>query len=90
MRILIPAIALVVCACGRKADDSTVASPAIPEAASVNQSTPTSKAPMVLPLPSDPKEVDRLILAGYTPHSDHLHPPGMDKCPMANDAKAVM
>ena len=92
MKLLIPMIALLVCACDRETKGSTAAPPptAVPEAASAKQSTPTSKAPLVLPLPKDQKELDRLILAGYTPHGNHLHPPGVLECPLAKDKEAVM
>jgi len=91
MKLLIPMIALLVCACDRESKGSTAApSQAMPEATSSKQSTPTSKAPLVLPLPTDQKELDRLILAGYTPHGSHLHPPGVLECPLAKDKEAVM
>jgi hypothetical protein len=42
-------------------------------------------------LPKDQKELDRLILAGYTPHGNHLHPPGVKNCPLAKEGnEAVM
>ena len=91
MKLLLPTIALVICACDREPKENTAAPPpTMPAAASANQSTPSSKAPLVLPLPTDQKEVDRLILAGYTPHGTHLHPPGMLECPLAGDKEAVM
>jgi len=92
MKLLIPMIALLVCACDRETKGSAAAPPptAVPEAASAKQSTTTSKAPLVLPLPKDQKELDRLILAGYTPHGNHLHPPGVLECPLAKDKEAVM
>ena len=92
MKLLIPTIALLVCACDRETKGSAAAPPptAVPEATSAKQSTPTSKAPLVLPLPKDQKELDRLILAGYTPHGNHLHPPGVLECPLAKDKEAVM
>jgi len=92
MKLLIPMIALLVCACDRETKGSAAAPPptAVPKAASAKQSTPTSKAPLVLPLPKDQKELDRLILAGYTPHGNHLHPPGVLECPLAKDKEAVM
>jgi hypothetical protein len=50
-----------------------------------------STAPLVLPMPKDQQELDRLILAGYTPHGDHLHPPGVKNCPLAKEGnEAVM
>ena len=51
---------------------------------------PKSKAPLVVPLPKDQAELDRMILAGYTPHGNHLHPPGVKKCPLAKGSEAVM
>ena len=30
------------------------------------------------------------ILAGYTPHGKHLHPPGVKECPFAQGTEAVM
>ena len=92
MKLLIPMIALLACACDRETKGSAAAPPptAVPEATSAKQSTPTSKAPLVLPLPKDQKELDRLILAGYTPHGNHLHPPGVLECPLAKDKEAVM
>jgi hypothetical protein len=42
-------------------------------------------------MPKDQKELDRLILAGYTPHGEHLHPPGVKNCPLAKEGnEAVM
>jgi len=52
---------------------------------------PQSKAPLVLPMPKDQAELDRMILAGYTPHGSHLHPPGVKNCPLAKEGnEAVM
>lgn len=51
---------------------------------------PTSKPPAVIPMPKDQAELDRLILAGYTPHGSHLHPPGVKECPLAQGSEAVM
>ena len=42
-------------------------------------------------MPKDQAELDRMILAGYTPHGNHLHPPGVKKCPLAQEGnEAVM
>lgn len=49
-----------------------------------------SKPPKVIPMPKEQAELDRMILAGFTPHSDHLHPPGVKKCPIAQGSEAVM
>jgi len=49
-----------------------------------------SQPPKVIPLPKDQAELDRMILAGYTPHTDHLHPPGVKSCPLTQGGEAVM
>lgn len=64
--------------------------PATPAEMNTTQA-PQSKAPLVLPIPKDQKELDKLILAGYTPHGSHLHPPGVKNCPLAKEGnEAVM
>jgi len=91
MKLLLPTIALLICACDQEAKESTAPPrPAMSDEASTRKSTPSSKAPLVQPLPKDQKELDRLILAGYTPHGDHLHAPGVKSCPLAKDKEAVM
>lgn len=52
--------------------------------------TRRSQPPKVVPLPEDQAELDRMILAGFTPHADHLHPPGVKSCPLAEGGEAVM
>lgn len=49
-----------------------------------------SRPAQLIPLPKDQAEVDRLILLGYTPHTDHLHLPGVESCPMSGGNEAVM
>jgi hypothetical protein len=91
MKLLLPMIALLASACDQEAKKSDVPPALVPEPASARQSTPSSKAPSVLPLPKDQNELDRLILAGYTPHGNHLHLPGVKNCPMAKEGnEAVM
>lgn len=51
---------------------------------------PASKPPAVVPRPSDQAALDDLILAGYTPHADHLHAPGVNACPLTKGNDAVM
>ena len=41
-------------------------------------------------MPKDQAQLDRMILAGYTPHMDHLHPPGVNECPLTKGTEAVM
>ena len=91
MRHLLLLVALGAFACNRAPDEraSTLEPVVLPD---VNATQPArSEAPSVLPLPKDQKELDRLILAGYTPHGEHLHPPGVKNCPLAKEGtEAVM
>jgi hypothetical protein len=91
MRQILLLIALGSCACDRGAEERASAPrPAAPPEVVTTQAQ-QSKAPLVLPLPKDQKELDRLILAGYTPHGNHLHPPGVKNCPLAKEGnEAVM
>jgi hypothetical protein len=91
MRHLLLLIALGTCACDRATEERTSATkPSVPLEA-VATPAQQSKAPLVLPRPKDQKELDRLILAGYTPHGNHLHPPGVKNCPLAKEGnEAVM
>lgn len=82
-------LALFAAACGEANNDRVTAEPS---AAPRDLSAPAqvSKAPAVVPLPEDRAQLDRMILAGYTPHADHLHAPGVESCPMAKGTEAVM
>ena len=83
-------IALATSACDRQPQQSAVT----PAPASANEvlasQGPTSKPAEVVPLPKDQAELDRMILAGFTPHGTHMHPPGMKECPLAQGSEAVM
>ena len=82
--------ALGISACDREAPDRTAApAPAASQAAIPGQES-VSRAPIVVPRPTEQAELDRMILAGYTPHADHLHPPGVNKCPLTKGSEAVM
>lgn len=81
-------IALVASGCDTKPEEAAV-SPAASEAV-LPTGTRQSQPPKVIPLPQDKLELDRMILAGYTPHADHLHPPGVKSCPIAQGGEAVM
>ena len=91
MRNLVLLIALAIVACNREPQESAAAPvPTIPDEVLVTQG-PKSNAPLVIPMPKDQGELDRMILAGYTPHGTHLHPPGVKKCPLAQEGnEAVM
>lgn len=82
-------IALGLCACNREPERGDVT----PAPTDVMSSMPAaqSKALLVVPMPKEQAELDRMILAGYTPHGSHLHPPGVKNCPLAQDGnEAVM
>ena len=91
MRRLLLLVALGTCACDRAEEESA----APPQSPSPNNALVTreakSEAPLVVQKPKDQAELDRMILAGYTPHGTHLHPPGMKKCPLVQEGnEAVM
>ncbi|HET7708247.1 MAG TPA: hypothetical protein VFK50_01785 [Sphingomicrobium sp.] len=88
MKQLIVGLAVVLGGCER-APEQAAAPPA--QAPAVLQSEgPVSKPPPVVPLPKDQAEIDRMILAGYTPHANHLHAPGVNECPLTKGNEAVM
>lgn len=75
-------------ACEREPQDGTA--PVIPAGNVLASPGPVSKPPQLIPIPKDQAEVDRLILAGYTPHADHMHAPGVNECPLTKGSEAVM
>lgn len=81
-------LVLPLAGCGAAPDDGAAVTnlPELPAAAQA----PASKPPALVPRPADQAELDRLIVAGYTPHSDHLHAPGVDECPLSKGSEAVM
>ena len=82
-------LTMALCACGQRAEENAAQPASVPSAAVVPDA-PMSKPPAVVPLPKEQAEVDRMILAGYTPHADHLHPPGVKECPLSQGSEAVM
>ena len=91
MKRLAPLIALMVSACsGEPQDNVAVRDPTAADAVLPAQG-PKSQPAQVVPLPKDQAELDRMILAGFTPHADHLHAPGVKSCPLAKEGnEAVM
>lgn len=85
-RVLV--IALLVSGCEREPQSS----PAVGSSDTVQAVIPvqTSKPAPLVPVPQDQAELDSMILAGYTPHGDHLHSPGVKECPLNQGTKAVM
>ncbi len=90
MKRLMLLLALGVAACEREAEETAaVPAPAAPDATLPAQG-PVSQTAQIVPLPKDQAQLDRMILAGYTPHADHLHPPGVNECPLTKGTDAVM
>ena len=90
MKRLLIFVALTASACDRQAKQfGSRTTPAAPVDLGAGQA-PSSKPPATVPMPKDKAELDRLILAGYTPHGEHLHPPGVKECPLAQGGEAVM
>jgi len=86
---LIFTLAFAATACERQPDKPEA--PASNSAAEILQTERrVSKPPAVVPLPKDQAELDRMVLAGYTPHDDHLHSPGVNECPLTKGNEAVM
>lgn len=75
-------------ACERESQDTMA--PVIPAENVLASPGPVSKPPQLIPMPKDRAEVDRLILAGYTPHADHMHAPGVNECPLTKGSDVVM
>jgi hypothetical protein len=86
--MLLAALVVGACACERQPQDS--AAPAINAENVLASPGPVSKPPALIPMPADKAELDRLILAGYTPHADHLHAPGVNECPLTKGSDVVM
>lgn len=90
MKRLVLLFALGVFGCDQDAPNDTGVS--APAASSVIVPGPDSakKSAGVVPLPKDQAQLDRMILAGYTPHGSHMHPPGVKECPLSQGSEVVM
>ena len=89
MKKLVLLLALGAAACEREARHTTIPGPGAPDAMIPGQASPRQSA-SVVPKPEDQAQLDRMILAGYTPHADHLHPPGVKSCPLSKGSEVVM
>ena len=88
-------LALALTACGRTPEPAAESGETGRAAAAaalnvVDSNAAKSAIPAVVPLPKDQADLDRMILAGYTPHADHLHSPGVNECPLSKGNDAVM
>jgi hypothetical protein len=43
------------------------------------------KQALMLPIPQDRAQLERLLVMGYTVHEDHLHAPGVTSCPKMSE-----
>ena len=90
MKPLVLLITLAATACDGEPQENVAArGPAATETVLPAQ-TLNSQPPEVVPMPKGQAKLDRMILAGYTPHGNHLHPPGVKSCPLAQGSEAVM
>lgn len=82
--VLMLGLGLAACGDGgsREATGETaaIAPPAAPQSTVAGMPSPTKAA--LLAVPGDKSELQRLIDLGYSPHDDHLHPPGVKECPL--------
>ena len=90
MKRLVLMIALAASACNEEPQRNAAASTPVATNVVLPAQPRQSQPPKVIPMPKEQAELDRMILAGFTPHSDHLHPPGVKKCPIAQGSEAVM
>ena len=90
MKRLMLLCALGLAACDRDQSETAAApAPAAPEA-TLPGTASAQQSGGVVPKPKDEAQLDRMILAGYTPHGEHLHPPGVNQCPLSKGSEAVM
>lgn len=83
-------LVLGVSGCDREAQENAAARSAADSGTIPAATDRVSQPPAVVPKPKDQAQLDRMILAGFTPHADHLHPPGVNKCPLIKGSEAVM
>ena len=83
-------VALAASGCERQPQEGTAERATVPPDEVLATRARASKPPAVVPAPKDPAELDRMILAGYTPHGKHLHAPGVKECPLSQGSEAVM
>lgn len=90
MKPLMLLVGLALSACERQEEDRAAGPPPAAPGTALRAEANMSKPPAVVPKPADQAELDRMILAGFTPHSDHLHPPGVNQCPLSKGTDVVM
>ncbi len=90
MKRLLLLLALGVSACEREAPNKAVVPAPAASVAILPGPDSAKKSASVVPIPKDQAQLDRMILAGYTPHGNHLHPPGVKECPLTKGSEVVM
>ena len=90
MKRLVLACVLGLAACGRETSEDAAAPPPTAADATLPGTASAQQSGGVVPKPQDQAQLDRMILAGYTPHGEHLHPPGVNQCPLSKGSEAVM
>jgi hypothetical protein len=90
MKRLLLLFALGIAACEQEAPESAAVPPPTAPDAMLRGQPPARSFAEVVSRPKDQAQLDRLILAGYTPHGEHLHAPGVNKCPLTKGNEAVM
>lgn len=83
-------IALAVSACDAADTNQSSGAVAPPASTMADGNAPMSRPAAEVPMPKDQAELDRMILAGFTPHADHLHRPGETECPLSKGSDVVM
>ena len=90
MKKLAISLAIAACGCAREVEPDSPNMAAVASDPSLPGEGSISTPPAVEPRPKDQAQLDRMILAGYTPHGDHLHRPGVIECPLADGGESVM
>ncbi|WP_309661155.1 hypothetical protein [Sphingomonas sp.] len=90
MKRLVLLFALGASACEREVPNNTAVRTPVASNVLLPGPDSTKKSASVVPLPKDQAQLDRMILAGYTPHGNHMHPPGVKECPLAQGSEGVM
>ena len=69
--------------CAQESDRGEPPPPSPAQEVAVPMQPKVTKTEAVLPLPEDKAQLERMVTMGYTPHDDHLHPPGVKECPIS-------
>ena len=96
MKVLVFLLLLGTAACGGQADRKDAR--AMPQAVSGTSVAAaqlmiggkSSVEMKLIPIPTDKAQLQRLLVAGYTIHKDHMHPPGVKSCPFDKNGGGVV